>query len=441
LSKRISRRRFIQSTAVAGAAGVALAAASRAHAAAKASNVFWRGAAHDQLHLAIIGTGWRGMDHVREFNVIPNAQVVALCDTDKNNLAEATKTIPKATAHVDFREIIANPRIDAVVVGTPDHTHAAITAAALRAGKHVYCEKPLTHTVHEARALANLAKETKLVTQMGIQVHSWENYRRVVELIQSGAIGPVHEVHIWNNRSLPAVEAVTAPVPPELNYDLWLGPVAERPFRPSYHPKWWRQWWAFGSGLLGDIFCHLADVAFWSLDLAHPTRIHTEGSPLSEERAADWTIAYFDFPARGNMPAVKLHWYDAPKKPDALTSWNLDPKFAGEAVVFIGKKGILATNYGEHQLLPADQFKGFKPPKKTIPSTPGFGQEWVTACLNNDPAGVTAPFSLLTEAALLGVVSLKAQKALDWDAANMRFPNAPEAEKFLKIDYRKGWSL
>ncbi len=423
---------------------LAATARARARAATHSQPTVWTGAGHDQLQIGIIGTGWRGMDHVREFNVIQNAQVVALCDTDKNFLAEAGKAIPKAAPYEDFRELLAHPKLDAVVVATPDHTHAALTAAALRAGKHVYCEKPLTHTVHEARAIANLAKETNRVTQMGIQIHGYDNYRRVVELIQSNAIGPVREVHIWNNRNLPKVETATAPVPPELNYDLWLGPVAETPFRPSYHPKWWRQWSAFGSGLLGDIFCHLADVAFWSLKLAHPTRIHTEGSAVSDERATDWTIAHFDFPARGKMPALKLHWYDPPRKPDALSKWNLDPKFAHEAVVFIGERAIVVTNYGEHQIIPTDKARPIKIPPKSIPSTPGFGQEWVNACLKNDPTAVTAPFSygaLLTEAALLGVVSFKAQKALDWDAKNMRFPNAPEAEKFLKIDCRKGWTL
>jgi predicted dehydrogenase len=444
LSTRISRRRFIQSSAAAGIAGVALAARAGAGAATQPLPTVWTGAGHDQLMIGIIGTGWRGMDHVREFKAIPNAQVIALCDTDSKFLADGKKVIPEAATFGDFREMLAIPKLDAVVVATPDHTHAAISAAAMRAGKHVYCEKPLTHTVHEARALTDLAKQTKLVTQMGIQIHGYDNYRRVVELVQSGAIGPVHEVHIWNQRSLPKAETATAPVPPELNYDLWLGPVSERPFRPAYHPKWWRNWQAFGSGLLGDIFCHLADVAFWSLDLKHPTRIHTEGPTPADELVAEWTIAHFDFPARGKMPSVKLHWYDPPKKPEALTTWNLDPKFTKEAVVFIGEKGMLAANYGEHQLLPAEKFKTFKPPKKTIPSTPGFGQEWVNACLKNDPSVVTVPFSygsLLTEAALLGVVSLKAQKALDWDAKNMRFPNAPEAEKFLKIDYRKGWTL
>ncbi|HEX8520618.1 MAG TPA: Gfo/Idh/MocA family oxidoreductase [Tepidisphaeraceae bacterium] len=421
---------------------MALAAGARARAANQ--SIAWSGAGKDQLNIGIIGTGWRGMDHVREFQPILGARTVALCDTDSYFLAEASKVVPNAATYGNFRDLLKHPRLDAVVVATPDHTHATISATALRAGKHVYCEKPLTHTVHEARAMAKLALETKLVTQMGIQIHATDNYRRVVELIQSNAIGPVHEVHIWNNRNLPKVDAVTAPVPKELDYDLWLGPVAPRPFRPSYHPKWWRNWWAFGSGLLGDIFSHLADVAFWALDLKHPTRIEAEGSALSDERCADWTIVHYDFPARGHLPAVKLHWYDPPKRPEAVESWKLDPKFAAEAIVFIGEKGKLVTNYGEHQLLPAENYRNFKPPAKKLASSRGFQQEWVAACLANDPKMATAPFSygsLLTEAALLGVVAFKAKKAIEWDAANMRIPNAPEAEKFLKIDYREGWSL
>jgi predicted dehydrogenase len=335
--------------------------------------------------------------------------------------------------------------LDAVLIATPDHLHAPITAAALRAGKHVYCEKPLTRTIREARRIVDLAKQTKLVTQMGIQIHAFDNYRRVVEIIQSGAIGPVHEVHIWNNRTnRPADATVVDPVPATFNYDQWLGPVSQRPLLKGYHPYNWRRWWAFGSALLGDIGCHLMDVAFWALELEHPTRIKAGGSPLSEEITADWIVAQYDFPARGAQPPVKLTWYDPPHKPEAHASWNLPEKLAGEAIMFIGEAGMLATNYGEHVLLPAEKFKDFKSPTTRIAHSPGHQREWIDACLKNDPSAASAPFAygaLLTECAMLGTIAFRTGSMLEWDAQNLRFPNAPHAEVLLGYEYRPGWTL
>jgi predicted dehydrogenase len=331
-----------------------------------------------------------------------------------------------------------------VLIATPDHTHAAIAAAALRAGKHVYCEKPLTHTVREARAIADLAKQTKLVTQMGIQIHSMDNYRRVVELIQADAIGPVREVHIWNDRkNRPAEETVGNP-PAELNYDLWLGPLPPQPYRRGFHPYNWRRWWSFGSGLLGDIGCHLMDVAFWALDLKHPTKISAEGSPRSDELCAEWIVARYEFPARGSLPPVALTWYDPPKKPPMIGSWNLEEKLAGEGVMFLGERGMLYTNYTERRVLPAERFKDFKAPTTRIAHSPGHQREWIEACLTNDPAAVGAPFAygaLLSETALLGVAAFRAATPLQWDPASGKCPNAPEAEHFLTYQYRPGWTL
>ncbi|MEO6435056.1 MAG: Gfo/Idh/MocA family oxidoreductase [Tepidisphaeraceae bacterium] len=438
MSNPITRRRFLSTTAATVATASALPAlAADAPAPAATAPV-------KKLNIGIVGVGGRGFDHVREIKPIENARVVALCDVDSGRLANAAGTIEHAAHFVDFRDMLKMSNLDAVVVATPDHTHAVATAAALRAGKHVYCEKPLTHTVREARAIAKLAEATKLVTQLGIQVHSMENYRRVVELVQAGAIGAVREVHIWNNRTNRAVSASEVPPPVSLNYDLWLGPVSQRPFNPDYHPYNWRRWWAFGSGMLGDIGCHLMDVAFWALDLGSPTRVQADGSPRDENITTEWIIAQYDFPARGDHPAVKLTWYDPPKTPPMLSSWNLDPKHAGEGVMFIGDAGMLYTNYTQHALLPAEKFADFKAPAKSIVSSPGHQREWVNACLKNDPRGTTCPFSyggLLSETALLGTLAFRAGKPLDWDAKSMRFTNAPEADRLLGDEYRAGWVL
>ncbi|HTL29506.1 MAG TPA: Gfo/Idh/MocA family oxidoreductase [Tepidisphaeraceae bacterium] len=399
-----------------------------------------------KLNIAIVGCGGRGWDHVREVSAIANANIVALVDVDVNNLVNAARHVPKAAVFVDFRDMLDKQKdVDAMLVATPDHTHAVITAAALKGGKHVYCEKPLTHTLSDARTITELAQKTGKVTQMGIQIHAMDNYRRVVELVKSGAIGKVEEVHVWNGRTnRPANPTETKP-PATLNYDLWLGPVSERPFRPDYHPFNWRRWWAFGTGLAGDIGCHLMDVAFWALDLKYPTHIESQGAPLDENITAEWTIAKFDYPARGDQPAVKLTWYDPPKRPPMIAEWKLPDKFHGEGIMFIGEGGkMLFTNFGEHILLPEEQFKAFKPPAQTIPKSPGHQAEWINACLENNPSATSAPFSYggpLTETAILGTIAFRAQKALDWDAANMKFTNAPEAEKLMGSEYRSGWSL
>lgn len=440
----LSRRTFLRASAAAGV-GASIGLKAGAAEAAPADKGEATTAPTKKLNIAIVGCGGRGWNHVTEVSALPNANIVALVDVDANNLVNAARFVPKAKTFTDFRDMLKEPGIDAVLVATPDHTHAVVTAAALRAGKHVYCEKPLTHTLAELRTIMDLAEKSGKVTQMGIQIHSMENYRRVVELVKSGAIGKVAEVHVWNGRSLHPADPTETKPPAALNYDLWLGPVSERPFHPGYHPFNWRKWWAFGLGLAGDIGCHLMDVAFWALDLKHATHVESQGAPLDDNVAADWTISTFDFPARGELPAVKLTWYDPPKRPAMIDSWKLPDKFKGEGIVFVGEDGkLLYTNYGEHLLLPEEQFKDFKPPEKTIPKSPGHQAEWVNACLENNPQGTGAPFSyggLLAEAAILGTVAFRAQKALDWDHENMKFPNAPDAEKLLGYVYRSGWSL
>jgi predicted dehydrogenase len=449
LPNPLSRRHFLASTAaVSAAAMTSLPTLAAAQEPAKDTSSASAPASDKKLKIGMIGIGGQGHWHVTQVQPIKNAEIAAVCDVDAKMLVRAARMCPKAEPFTDFRDMLAGVKdLDAVLIATPDHTHAAISAACLRAGKHVYCEKPLTHTVREARTISDLAKQTGLCTQMGIQIHAMDNYKRVVELIQAGAIGKVAEVHIWNQRANRAAEkGKLAPVPASLNYDLWLGPVPARPFNPGYHPYNWRRFWAFGSGMLGDIGCHLMDVAFWALDLKHPTRIEAQGAPLDDELTAEWTIATYDFPARGpDKPAVKLTWYDPPKLPPMIDTWKLQGPHRNEGVIFIGEGGrMLFTNYGEHALLPAEQFADYQRPPKSIPSSPGHQQEWVNACLAKDPKATATPFeygALLTESALLGTVAFRAQKPLEWDAASMKIKNAPEIEKMLDYDHREGWTM
>ena len=297
-------------------------------------------AANEKVNVAIVGVGGRGRAHV---DGIPKAggNIVALCDVDDNNLGAAAKEHPAAHTYNDFRKMLdeRHKEIDAVIVATPDHTHAVAAAAAMKLGKHVYCEKPLTHSIHEARYLTELAARQKVATQMGNQGHSGDNTRRIVEIVRSGAIGPVREVHAWTNRPIwPQGKDRpdgSDPVPDSLHWDLWLGPAPERPYvansplairvRPRarrrrddrvYHPFAWRGWWDFGTGALGDMACHILDASFWALDLKYPTAVEAlGGEPRKPESAPSWEIIRYEFPARRDMPELKLTWYDGGKRP------------------------------------------------------------------------------------------------------------------------------
>jgi predicted dehydrogenase len=393
------------------------------------------------LNVAVIGVAGRGGANL---NGVSTENIVALCDVDANRLAGASKRFPKAETFRDFRAMLDRiaDRIDAVVVSTPDHSHAPAAAAAMRLKKHCYCEKPLTHNVVEARLLTELAIENKLATQMGTQIHADENYRRVVELIQSRAIGPVGEVHVWHPGALGGQDRPTdaPPVPDYLDWNLWLGPAPERPYHPCYVPGQWRSWWDFGNGTLGDFGCHYMDLPFWALDLKHPTSVEAVGPPTHSETTAPQLTVRYQFPARGDLPPVHLTWTNGQTRPEILGRLGLEKWSAG--VLFVGKDGMLVADYSKRQLLPEKQFADFKPPKPSISDSIGHHAEWIHACKNG--AATTCPFSysgVLTEAVLLGNVSYRAGAKLDWDAKNLEATNCPEAEPYLKREYRAGWTL
>jgi predicted dehydrogenase len=429
MPSRLSRRRFLQAAAAAGLSAPLVRAEDKPT------------SPNDRLHVGVIGVTNQGEYNWREVEAA-GAAIVALCDVDEERSAKAREHFPRAKFYADFRRMLEQKDLDAVVVATPDHTHAVATAAALKAGLHVYCEKPLTHTVHEARTITELAKRQKRVTQMGTQIHAGSNYRRAVELIQSGTIGPVKEVHVWvgGTRSGGDRPADTPPAPKGLHWDLWLGPAPERPYHPAYHPFHWRGWWDFGGGTLEDMACHHMDLPFWALNLRHPTTVSAEGPPPHPEAAAKRLVVTYEYPARGELPPVKLTWYDGGNRPPQFAAGRL-PKW-GDGCLFVGDKGMLLAGYDHHKLLPEEQFKDFTPPKPFIPESRGHHREWVEACRQGGPTTCNFDYAgPLTEAVLLGVVSYRLGKPLTWGAKNLRAVNEPEAERFLRKEYLKGWTL
>jgi predicted dehydrogenase len=317
----------------------------------------------------------------------------------------------------DFRKMLddMDKQIDAIVVSTPNHIHAPASAMAMKMGKHCYCEKPLTHSVHEARTVAHIAAESKMATQMGTQIHASGNYRRVVELIRSGAIGPVRAVHIRLAGGGTAGDRPqeTPPVPPELKWDLWLGPAPARPFHPCYVPHDWHYWWDFGGGALGNMGCHYLDLAFWALDLRYPTAIEAEGPAVHPESTPRPQAIRWEFPARGESPPVALTWDHGRKRPPFWEEHGL-PDWAWG--VFVGSKGMLLANYGKHALWPESQFADFKRPDPTIADSIGHHQEWIAACKTGSATTCNFDYSgAVTETILLGNVAYRCGKRIDWD--------------------------
>jgi predicted dehydrogenase len=440
MNKQLNRRDFLRNAAF-GGAGLVILSNSR----------LVRGTqANEKLNVACIGVGGRGAADVNGVGATEN--IFALCDVDEKHAAQTFEKYPQAERYKDFRRMLdkIQNKIDAVVVGTPDHIHAVASMTAMKLGKHCYCEKPLTRSVYEARQVANLAREKNLVTQIGTQIHAGNNYRRVVELVQTGAVGKIREVHVWlganfkgpptpTNMSQPDAPTDRPPVPETLDWDLWLGPAAYRPYSPEYAPFKWRYWWNFANGQLGDFFCHYCDLAFWALKLRYPTTVEAKG-PVHPESAAKWTIARQQYPARGDLPAVTLTWYNGGGYPefvkaDMALQWP-------NAVLFMGSDGMLIADYNKHQLLPEDKFADFKPPEPFFPNSIGHHREWAEACKTGGPTTCNFGYSgPLTEAALLCNVALRTGRKINWDAKNLKAVGCPEADKFIRRRYRNGWSL
>ncbi len=436
--QNISRRHFLQTSGALALSAGLLGRNFAAPAFARERNP------NGKLNIVTVGTA--GMQGAFHFGGIVGENVFAICDVDENMLNAAGERFPEAKRFVDFRQMFAElgDKIDAALVTTPDHTHAVASIAAMKLGIPCYCEKPLAHTVEEVRRMTDLAKEKKLITQMGTQVHAGENYRRVVELIQAGAIGPVEEVHVWCGARWGGLTMPTEfpEVPKNLHWDLWLGPVPHRPYYPCYFGGRWRAYWAFGNGSLGDMGCHHIDLPFWALKLKYPNSIEsTAPTPVDPECTPNDMIAKYEFPARDNLPPVRLTWYDGEARPPLLAEKGLPAWGAG--TLFVGKEGLLLADYGNHLLYPEEKFKDYKRPEKTIPDSPGHHAEWIAA-IKSGKGPTSCDFGYsgpVAETVLLGTLAYRLGKKLDWDAANLKVRNAPEADALLKKKYPEGWTI
>jgi predicted dehydrogenase len=445
----LSRRRFLASSSIAAAAFTIVPR----HVLGGAGTT----PPSDKLNIGVIGAGGRGADDLKE---LQTENIVALCDVDSERAGKTFERFPKAARYRDFRVMLEKEKgIDAVLVATPDHTHAVASMAAIKLGKHVYCEKPLTRTITEARMLAKAAREAKVATQMGNQGMAFEGNRLINEWISDGAIGPVREAHVWSDRpthrgKMPlwwaqGIErpAETPPVPSTLDWDLWLGPAPWRPYHEAYVPFRWRGWWDFGSGGLGDMGIHNLAPVFSALKLGAPEKVQASSTPVFKETVPIASTVHYQFPARGDLPPVKVHWYDGgllPARPEELEEGReLDRE---DGIIFVGDKGkILVTGWGGERprLIPESRNQEYKRPPKTLPRSIGHHQEWIQACKTGSPTRSSFDFaSPLTEAVLLGsVCTQNGGEELVWDSANLKVTNSPEANALLHYKYRQGWSL
>ncbi len=441
--RRITRRQFVgQALSVAGAVAAAPALL-------RGRNL------NDKLNIAMIGSGGRGLDNLKG---VAGENITVLCDVNATAVDKLAIQYPDAKKYADFRKVFDRPNdFDAVVVSTCEHTHAFATMLALRAGKHVYCEKPLTYNISEARLIRETASKLKLATQMGNQGHASNNHRRVKELIQAGTIGPVREVHVWVSRAwgFQSEEAAQRnkdivfvterpkqadPIPAGLDWDLWLGPAPARPFSSIYvpGPKWYR-WWDFGNGTMSDLGSHRNDLAFYALDIRAPLTIEAFADRPAHPDIAPATMrVVYEYAARDTMPALTLTWHQGESKPKIWTDGGI-PQWP-DAQLFIGDKGMILSSGDKHVLLPEKDFADFVPPPETIPNSPGHYAEWIDACKGGKPSLANFDYAgWTTEANHLGNVAYRVGKKLQWDADAMKATNAPEAEPFIKREYRKGW--
>jgi predicted dehydrogenase len=410
----------------------------------------------EKINIAGIGIGGMGRTNLKN---LETENIVALCDVDQEFAAETFKRYPQAKVFKDFRVMLDQQRdIDGVVVATPDHTHAVISLAAIQAGKHVFCQKPLTHDVWEARRLAQAAKEARVATQMGIQGHSGEGARSLCEWIGAGLIGEIREVDAWCSLTYyPWGHAYwsskwserptdSPPVPPTLDWDLWIGPAPMRAYHPAYHPRTWRCWWDFGCGMMGDRGAHTLDPVVWALKLGAPSSIEATSCGNTKEVHPLSAIVTFRFPARGELPPLKLTWYEGtrPPRPEELEAGRQLGHPEGGAL-FKGAKGAIVCGvYGENpRIIPDAKMKEVQLPAKTLPRVAdSHEQDWVRACKTGKPAGADFSYSgPLTEICLLGNVAKRVDARMEWDAANLKVTNLPEANRYVRTEYRKGWSL
>lgn len=455
--------------------------------------------ANERINIAGIGVGGKGAGEVSDL-VTAGANFVALCDVDASRAAGTFKSQPSAKVYTDFRVMLDKEKgIDAVTVSTPDHTHAIASLTAMAMGKHVYCQKPLTHTIYEARVMAKAARYYKVATQMGNQAHAGEPIRRAVELVRAGIIGPVREVHCWTNRPIwPQGAAAIAErtklagqrKPADLDWDLWLGPALPREFNAAYVPFKWRGWWAFGTGALGDMACHIMDMPYWALDLGAPQTVEAESGGMTDETGPDWSTITYHFPARKKVgggdkgasvgpvasveqPPVKFVWYDGVRAGKANAPYDLLARATKEAVadeqnikanragksrqegqsldsparwdlILIGDDGTMLFNRGSEDwiITPGERSELADRIPRSLPRVENEDDEWLAA-IRGGPSALSnfdyaGPF---TEVVLLGNLAVRLGQKINWDAASLKAIGLPAADNFIRSEYRKGWEI
>ena len=404
--------------------------------------------ANSKLQIAVVGIAGRGAGNISELlgGSGDLVELAALCDVDDNNLASQGAKFPDAKRFFDYRTMFDEMKdLDAVLVSTPDHTHAVVAMAAMKRNLPCFCEKPLAHDVDEIRQMQKIAQEKKLATQMGTVIHATENYRRVVELIQSGAIGEVTEVHVWCCKGwggYPEPEKEKFEIPKNIHWDEWLGPAQEIDYNPCYLPARWRGYWPFGTGTFGDMACHLMDLPFWALDLKYPKTIHaTCDHEISSICCPLDVECRYEFDYNGKI--LPLTWYDGKRRPAVIEEKKLENLSMG--VIFVGEEGVLEADYGTIRLYPQDKYENFQFPEKSISSSPGHHREWVDSIVNKGQTEPPCNFQYsgrLAEAVQLGAVSLRAGKIkLEWDPEKCCVTNDENANQFIKTDHRPGWDV
>ncbi len=488
-SKKLNRRKFV-------------AASSSAFAFTYIPRRVW--GANDRFYVAGIGVGGKGAGEVKDITAA-GGKYVALCDVDASRAAKTFASVDGAKIYTDFREMLDKEKgIDAVSVSTPDHTHAIASLTAMALGKHVYCQKPLTYTIHEARLMARAAEYYKVKTQMGNQAHAGEPIRRAVELIRAGVIGPVREVHAWTNRPIwpqgakavqDRTDMMNQPMPANLDWDLWLGPAKNRDFNNCYLPFKWRGWWDFGTGALGDMACHIMDMPYWALDLGAPSTVEANSGGATKETGPDWSTITYQFAARkkvgGGMlgaavgpiatveqPAVKFVWYDGLKDEKQNAPYELIARATEEArrkappvetdrdsnnetkkkrrdqagidspqrwdLLMVGDRGIMLFNRGNNEwiITPGDRAAEFANVPKSLPRVANEDVEWVESCRGGAKALSSFDYAgPFTEAIVLGTLAIRLGKKIEWDTKKLKVTNVPAADALIRSEYRKGWSL
>ena len=431
-----NRREFLVATG--GAAALSLTARSRGAQAGSSPN--------ERGNVGFIGLGGQGRYRLDGFMKQSDVNVAALCDVDESHLRNAAGIVEKARGQSpatfgDFRKLLERKDVDAVCIATPDHWHALTTIQACQAGKDVFVEKPLCHSIAEGRVMLNTATKHARITQLGNHIHNdYPNYRRVVELVRSGILGKIDRVHCWTRSPARGIGNPPDGTPPkELDYDFWLGPAPKRAYNPNRSHGQFRYFWDYSGGVYIDFWCHITDVVYWALDLKYPTKVEASGPQVDAERTPKAMQVKFEFPARGTLPPVTLHWYHAAKGPEILRKHNLSGKDSN--TLFIGSKGMLLCGFSKRELLPKEKFADFKAPEPFVPDSPGFHKEFIAACKGGKPATCCFDYSgPMAETVLLGNVAYRVG-GFDWDAQTLTAKGNPAAEPLLREAFRKGWEV